>query len=89
MDMWFVSEKFAGNILQIAREFCLHTVKWFHVYQMIETSLWTIERKLTSNTIPGHCGPGSSGNTGVLHKILGNVMYTFQQDKFQKHFWIN
>ena len=38
----------------------LHSVKWW------KNSVWLRDKAQTDTTIPGHCGPGSNGNEGVL-----------------------
>ena len=46
----------------------LHAVIGFYIFlSNTKRSIWSIDRTLTSTTIPGQSGPGSNGNEGIHH----------------------
>ena len=49
----------------MSKQFYFKTIQFSISIQFI--SIWPIDRTLSGAIIPGHSGPGSDGNEGVIH----------------------
>ena len=54
---------------------------------MLSSSIWPIDRTLSSDITPGLNGPGSNGNEGVLHILQSSRTEASQLDSLATLIW--